>query len=121
MKAEKILVGLFAAVALSAAGAEEKLPFPVIDRFENFTTKDGIPSHKVHCVLSTSDGRLWVGTYKGALVREDGKFRRVGTEEGLTHPMVMCMVEDTRTGEIWIGTMRGLNRYSAGTVTTYTQ
>ena len=35
--------------------------------------------------------------------------------------MVMCMVEDPRTGDIWIGTMRGLNRYSAGRITTYTQ
>jgi ligand-binding sensor domain-containing protein len=121
MRIQKVFLCLGAAVALSAAAAEEKLPFPVIDRFESFTTKDGIPSHKVHCVLSASDGRLWVGTYKGALIREEGKFHRVGTEEGLSHPMVMCMVEDNRTGDLWIGTMRGLNRYSAGNVTTYTQ
>jgi len=31
------------------------------------------------------------------------------------------MVEDTPTGDLWIGTMRGLNRYSAGRITTYTQ
>jgi len=31
------------------------------------------------------------------------------------------MVEDKRTGDMWIGTMRGLNRYSAGHITTYLQ
>jgi len=30
-------------------------------------------------------------------------------------------VEDRRTGDIWAGTMRGLNRYSAGRITTYLQ
>ena len=101
--------------------AQQPLAFPLIERFENFGIKEGMPTHKVHCVLTASDGRLWVGTYKGALVREDGKFRHIGTEEGLTHPMVMCMVEDPHTGDMWIGTMRGLNCYSAGRITTYTQ
>ena len=94
------------------------LPFPLIDRFENFQMQDGMPTHKVHCVLRASDGKLWVGTYDGALVREDGKFRRIGVEDGLSHRMVLCLVEDKRTGDMWIGTMRGLNRYSAGRITT---
>jgi ligand-binding sensor domain-containing protein len=106
---------------LLAGAAEAPLAFPLIERFENFGIKEGMPTHKVHCVLTASDGRLWVGTYKGALVREGGKFRRIGTEDGLTHPMVMCMAEDTHTGDMWIGTMRGLNCYSAGRITTYSQ
>jgi ligand-binding sensor domain-containing protein len=104
-----------------AASSAEASSFPLIERFESFGIKDGIPSHKVHCVLPASDGRLWVGTYKGLLVREDGKFRKISTEEGLTHQMVLCMVEDPRNGDFWIGTMRGLNRYSGGRITTYTQ
>lgn len=35
--------------------------------------------------------------------------------------MVLCMVEDPHNGDMWIGTMRGLNRYSGGRITTYTQ
>jgi len=109
------------ALRLPAAPAASTLPFPLIERFENFSMKDGIPSHKVHCVLPGSDGKLWVGTYKGLLAREEGKFRKIGVEEGLSHPMVMCLAEDTRRGDLWVGTMRGLNRYSAGQITTYTQ
>jgi ligand-binding sensor domain-containing protein len=107
--------------AAETATNDPPLPFPLIDRFENFHTQDGMPTHKVHCVLRASDGKLWVGTYNGALVREDGKFRRIGVEDGLSHKMVLCMVEDKRTGDMWIGTMRGLNRYSAGHITTYLQ
>jgi ligand-binding sensor domain-containing protein len=107
--------------AAETATNDLPLPFPLIERFENFHVQDGMPTHKVHCVLRASDGKLWVGTYDGALVREDGKFRRIGVEDGLSHKMVLCMVEDKRTGDMWIGTMRGLNRYSAGRVTTYLQ
>jgi ligand-binding sensor domain-containing protein len=105
----------------AAQTATNDVPFPLIERFENFGIQAGIPTHKVHCVLRASDGKLWVGTYGGALVREDGKFRPIGTDDGLSHRMVTCLVEDKRTGDMWIGTMRGLNRYSAGRITTYTQ
>ena len=120
-------LGMLLLLALAAPGRgagaapANALPFPLVERFENFTMKDGLPTHKVHCVLKASDGKLWVGTYEGVLVREDGQFRRIGTEDGLSHRLVMCMVEDTHTGDLWIGTMRGLNRYSAGRITTYTQ
>jgi ligand-binding sensor domain-containing protein len=107
-------------VRAAAAGTDE-LPFPLIDRFENFQMKDGMPTHKAHCVLRASDGKLWVGTYDGVLVREDEKFRRIGVEDGLSHKMVLCMVEDPHTGDLWIGTLRGLNRYSAGRTTSYLQ
>src|SRR5947209_9480573 len=117
-----ILLSHFARLSgAPAATAPMSLTFPVIERFENFGVHDGIPSHKVHCVLPASGGKLWLGTYRGLLVREEGKFRRIGVEDGLSHSMVMCMVEDARTGDLWIGTMRGLNRYSAGRITTYTQ
>jgi ligand-binding sensor domain-containing protein len=104
-----------------AAAPVESLPFPLIERFESFGIKDGFPTHKVHCILPTSDGKLWVGTWKGLLVREEGSFRKISVEEGLSHQMVVCMVEDLGSGDLWIGTMRGLNRYSAGRITVFTQ
>jgi ligand-binding sensor domain-containing protein len=73
-------------------------------------------------VLKTSEGRLWIGTWDGLCVREpDGTFRRFGPEHGLSHKMVLCLTEDTKTGDIWAGTMRGLNRFSGGKITRYYQ
>lgn len=106
--------------AAEAVGAD--IPFPVIEKFESFGKEDGIPANKVHAVLKTADGRLWIGTWNGLCLREaNGKFRRFGPEEGLSHKMVLSMVEDPRTGDLWVGTMRGLNCYSAGRIATYTQ
>jgi ligand-binding sensor domain-containing protein len=121
----------FAAVILAAPlsrAAEttpvgfKDVPFPVIERFENFGKADGIPAEKVHAVYKTSDGQLWIGTWNGLCVRgEDGKFKRHGPEDGLSHKMVLCVVEDPRTGDLWVATMRGLNRFSGGKFTVYTQ
>ncbi|MCX6904777.1 MAG: hypothetical protein NTW03_15110 [Verrucomicrobia bacterium] len=118
-----LLTALLTPTPLGAVeAANGDVPFPIIEKFENFGKEDGIPANKVHCVLKTSDGKLWIGTWNGLCVREaNGKFRRFGPDDGLSHKMVLCLVEDPRTGDLWIGTMRGLNRYSAGRITTYTQ
>src|SRR5271157_2600688 len=50
-----LLQPVFAPVARTANAATNDLPFPLIERFENFGAKDGIPTHKVHCVLRASD------------------------------------------------------------------
>jgi len=98
------------------------VPLPLIERFENLTLKDGLPTHKIHAVLKASDGRLWIGTWNGLGVRApDGTWRRYGPEDGLSHKLVLCLVEDPKTGDLWVGTMRGLNRVSGGKITTYTQ
>ncbi len=97
-------------------------PIPLVARFENFGEKDGLPSHKVHSVLKASDGRLWLGTSNGLCVREpDGKFRRYGKENGLSHPTVLWIAEDTVSGDLWLATMQGLTRFSGGQFTAFTQ
>lgn len=122
-----LLAALLAASALHAAtapppGAFAEVPFPVIERFETFGKADGIPAEKVHAVYKTRDGRLWIGTWNGLCVRgEDGRFHRYGPEDGLSHKMVLQIVEDPQTGDLWIATMRGLTRYSGGRFTVYTQ
>ena len=122
---------LAATLGLSLAGRADNaappakpgdLPFPLIERFENLGEADGIPDPKVHCVLKTSENRLWLGTWNGLCVREEnGKFKRYGPEDGLSHKLVLCLVEDLATGDLWAGTMRGLNRFSGGKITKYTQ
>src|ERR1051326_2201533 len=98
------------------------VPLPIIERFENFGVSDGIPSHKVHAVLKTSDNQLWIGTWDGLCVREEnGKFKRYGPEQGLSHKLVTSIVEDPKTGDLWVGTMRGLNKLSGGKITRYFQ
>ncbi|NWF86143.1 MAG: hypothetical protein HXY18_20220 [Bryobacteraceae bacterium] len=116
---------LFASPAFAAEvtpGAFRDIPFPVIERFESWGKAEGMPANKIHAVYKASDGRLWIGTWDGLLVREsDGTFHRYGPEDGLSHKMVLSLVEDPTTGDIWAGTMRGLNRVSGGRITSFTQ
>ena len=122
-----ILLGISSFLALLTpvwGGAVEAdnddLPFPLIQKFENYGQDQGIPAHKVHAVLKTSEGRLWIGTWDGLCVQEgNGRFKRYGPEHGLSHKLVLCMVEDPKSGDLWAGTMRGLNKFSGGKITKY--
>jgi ligand-binding sensor domain-containing protein len=118
-----LFLPFFAAIGgLAAEAANGDLPFPLIERFENFGMKDGIPAHKVHAVLKSTEGQVWIGTWDGLCVREDnGTFKRYGPEQGLSHKLVLCMVEEPKTGDLWVGTMRGLNKFSGGKITKYYQ
>ena len=116
-----VTVTLCAWGAAAATPGESELPFRVVERFENFGVHEGMPSKKIHSVLKASDGKLYVGTWNGLLVREGDQWHRYGVEDGLSHKMVLCLVEHPRTGDIWCGTMRGLNRLSGGLITSYTQ
>jgi ligand-binding sensor domain-containing protein len=108
--------------AFAALPESAPLPIPVVARFENFTEKDGLPAHKIHCVLKAGDGRLWLGTTNGLCVRQDnGTFRRFGIEDGLSHLTVLGIAEDPATGDLWIATMQGLSRLSGGKFTAFTQ
>ena len=71
-------LALAAAIALAAPRASaEQLPL------KSYTTADGLPSDRVHCILSDSRGFLWMGTEDG-LSRFDGYgFRNIGTADGL--------------------------------------
>jgi ligand-binding sensor domain-containing protein len=128
--AQVVRVGLLAVLAVVQSAwtratdptAGSDLPFPMIEKFENFGKAEGIPSYKVHAVLKTIEGQLCVGTWDGLCLRQsDGTFKRFGPEQGLSHKLVLSMVEDPKTGDLWIGTMRGLNKYSGGKITRYLQ
>jgi ligand-binding sensor domain-containing protein len=74
----------------------------------------------VHCVLADK-GKVWVGTTKGLAVLEGKTFTVIGPGQGLSHSVVTALAVDPATGDLWAGTLRGLNRISAGKVETFTQ
>ncbi len=89
-------------------------------RWENFTTANGLPSNRVYSVAV--DGyRIWAGTDNGLALYEKGKWKVFTTADGLTHRAVLSLGLDKKTHDLWIATMGGLSRYSAGRIDAFTQ
>jgi len=89
-------------------------------RFENFTTANGLPDNHVFAVLVDGD-RVWAGTRMGWAVYENHAWKTYSTKDGLAHRAVLSLALDSRTGDVWAGTMGGLSRISAGRIVSYTQ
>jgi Two component regulator propeller len=113
MKKTSIFVLLLAALPLAA----EDLPR---FRWENFTTGNGLPNNRVYSVAVDGD-RVWAGTDDGLALYEHGKWKVFTTADGLVHRAVLSLALDKQTHDLWIATMGGLSRYSAGRFDTFTQ
>ncbi|MBI2504210.1 MAG: sigma 54-interacting transcriptional regulator [Candidatus Latescibacteria bacterium] len=61
-------------------------------------------------------GRLWIGTYGMGLYCYDLKRMKVlHAEHGLPADAVLCLAEEKESGELWIGTRRGLTGWDGST------
>jgi len=89
-------------------------------RWQNFTTADGLPDNKVFSVAVDGE-RVWAGTDNGLALYEGGKWKVFRPQDGLAHRAVLYVAVDRKTHDVWIATMGGLSRYSAGRFDTYTQ
>jgi signal transduction histidine kinase/ligand-binding sensor domain-containing protein len=92
------------------------------DYFNHWTSEHGIPHNRINALAQTSDGYLWIGTWRG-LARFDGVRFVLFTME--THPE---MGNDTvngltvdKEGTLWIGTEDGLLKYERGRFTRFTK
>jgi ligand-binding sensor domain-containing protein len=106
--------------ASSSGVIKEAKGMPVYGHWRNFTTKDGLPSDKAYTVRIDGD-RVLVGTHDGLAVFENGKWSTYTTQDGLAHNGVVSIDVSDLTGDIWIGTLGGLNRWSAGKFETFNQ
>ena len=106
--------------ASSSGVIKEAKGMPVYGHWRNFTTKDGLPSDKAYTVRIDGDSVL-VGTHDGLAVFENGKWSTFTTRDGLAHNGVVSIDVSDLTGDIWIGTLGGLNRWSAGKFETFNQ
>ena len=67
------------------------------------------------CFKSCVDGnRIWAATENGLGLYENGKWKVYRTADGLAHRAVLYVAADKRTGDVWVATMGGLSRFSAG-------
>jgi ligand-binding sensor domain-containing protein len=89
-------------------------------RWENFTIANGLPDNHVFCVL-VDGNRIWAGTENGLGRYENGAWKVFRPADGLAHQAVLSLAVDKRSGDLWVGTMGGLSRISAGRIDNFTQ
>ena len=119
MKKRAILLLVSASAWLSAMGGEPTQPAGVpyvYERWEQFTTKDGLPNDHIFAVKVDGD-YVWVGTENGLarLDKRTRKFRVWNEKDGLPWRVVSALDVNQKTGELWIGLFGGgLARFSGG-------
>jgi len=126
IKGCKISFIIVLSASLSGSSPFEKnvLPeageMPVYGNWKTFTEEDGLPADKAYCVRIDGD-RVLVGTKAGLAVYENEEWRTYTVEDGLAHPGVLSIDVSELTGDVWLGTLGGLNRWSGGRFETFTQ
>jgi signal transduction histidine kinase/ligand-binding sensor domain-containing protein len=81
-----------------------------------FTTKNGLRSDLVRCLLLDSEGTLWIGTDGGGLNRwSRGQFHSFTKQQGLPDNSILQILEDDG-GRLWLAGNRGLSRVSKRTL-----
>lgn len=93
---------------------------PVYGNWRSFTTADGLPSDKVYTVRIDGD-RVYAGTHDGLAVYENGRWKTYTKEHGLAHNGVVSIDVSELNGDVWIGTLGGLSRWSGGRFETFNQ
>ncbi len=74
------------------------------------------------CPITTSSAFSWTETASGRARRtalastKNGTWKVFRPADGLAHQAVLSLALDKRTGDMWVGTMGGLSRISAGRI-----
>lgn len=99
---------------------KEAKGMPVYGNWKNFDSRNGLPGDRVYTVKIDGD-RVLVGTHHGLAVYENDKWKVYTTKDGLPHNGVVSIDVSPLTGDVWIGTLGGLSRWSAGVFETFNQ
>jgi ligand-binding sensor domain-containing protein len=115
-----IVLTIIILVTVSFGFSVKEDPIPLYGNWKTFNSKNGLPGDKAYCVKIDGD-RVLVGTHEGLSVYENGKWKTYTTEDGLAHNGVLAIDVSELTGDVWLGTMGGLTRWSAGSFENFTQ
>lgn len=113
-----LLVGVPAAASAAdpaAAAPGPGLPY-VYTKWEQLTTKQGLPNDHIFAIKADTDC-VWIGTEDG-LARYDKKTKQIRSwreKDGLPWRVITAIEVDAKTGDVWLGLFGGgLARFSAG-------
>ncbi|MBN1308052.1 MAG: hypothetical protein JXA18_09060 [Chitinispirillaceae bacterium] len=95
-------------VAMRGAGAKE---------FTAFTAENGLPDNTVNAIAA-GGGKVWVGTENGLGCYSGGSWKKVTTQNGLSHNKVTALLIDDGS-KVWVGTAKGISVSDGSSWTIY--
>lgn len=111
---------LFSAVVCSSQSVAQTLPLDYqLPLAKNYSVENGLSQVTVMDITQDKDGYIWLATQSG-IDRFDGyDFIHYGQSddqtEGLSSSFVYAIEVDPTTGDLWVGTLNGLNVMRAKT------
>ncbi|MBW8049416.1 MAG: SpoIIE family protein phosphatase [Cytophagales bacterium] len=78
-----------------------------INRFEHFSSKDGLGNNRIWSLMQDREGNLWVGTYGGGVSKLISRTYKIFTKKnGLSDDFIWSVIQD-KNQNIWVGTNGG--------------
>jgi signal transduction histidine kinase/ligand-binding sensor domain-containing protein len=91
------------------------------NQVKHITTAEGLPSNYIYALESGGSEDLWLGMLHGGICRRTPTDLTCYQEkDGLPSSNVWALEQDQQ-GRLWIGTDRGLARFDAGEIRTFTR
>lgn len=81
-------------------------------KWHTYGTFDGLPSPGVNDFVMDAERTMWAATDSGAARLTSGKWARLKLPDTVDSERVLALAFDVINGDLWIGTTRGLVRYS---------
>jgi ligand-binding sensor domain-containing protein/signal transduction histidine kinase len=87
------------------------------DRFEWFTSNEGLSSSAVSCIEFDGNGGIWIGTFSGGINFYNGEsFKNYNVRDGLVSANVLAAYFSRKSNTLFIGSEFGLSCLHNGTV-----
>lgn len=82
--------------------------------FTNFTLSNGLPADHI-TALASSDKAVYAGTTRGLLIYDsNNNWKLLDKQSGLSDNWILCLALDKSSDELWVGTIKGLQRFKTG-------
>ncbi|MCH8317684.1 MAG: hypothetical protein IIA88_04200, partial [Bacteroidetes bacterium] len=78
-----------------------------VNRFEHFSSQDGLGNNRIWSLMQDREGNLWVGTYGGGVSKLISRTYKIfNKNNGLSDDFIWSVIQD-KNQNIWVGTNGG--------------
>ncbi|MFC2124350.1 two-component regulator propeller domain-containing protein [Bacteroidota bacterium] len=104
-------IGLFIFAVSCFDPPEDAITPDSVDKWEYYTTTDGLANNSVRSIYKDRLGNMWFGTYGGGVSKyANGNWTTYDTGDGLVNDSVLAVIED-KDRYMWFGTVEGFSLF----------